>query len=213
MAPYRFPYRSEAGPQRSGLVLALALHAGVIGALLAHPPTRAAIASSMPIMVSLITSEPAVAPPTPPKPTPVRPKAQPKPIEPALLEAAPHAPEPIVAPAPLPPPPAESAPSQPEPVTVAVVEPRFDAAYLQNSKPSYPGLSRRMHEEGKVLLRVLVTPNGTADKVELQKSSGHVRLDNAALDTVKSWRFVPARQGVHPVPAWVIVPISFALEG
>jgi protein TonB len=47
----------------------------------------------------------------------------------------------------------------------------------------------------------------------VQKTSGFSRLDQAALETVKHWRFVPARRGSQIVPAWVVVPISFSLEG
>ena len=94
-----------------------------------------------------------------------------------------------------------------------VVAPRFDAAYLNNPEPDYPTLSKRLGEEGRVLLRVLVTPEGLADQVEVRQSSGHTRLDQAALATVRRWRFTPARQGEERVPAWVLVPLSFQLEG
>jgi protein TonB len=70
-----------------------------------------------------------------------------------------------------------------------------------------------MGQQGKVMLRVLVNSNGTTDKVEIRSSSGFDRLDDAALDAVRRWRFVPARQGDRPVAAWVLVPIIFALEG
>jgi protein TonB len=221
MAPGRYSYNKEPAPHRAGLAIALALHAIVIVAILAHPPARSAFAEAMPIMVSLIAPEPVPAPvqapPEPPKPRPVRPKVErpvPKPVEPPLLAAAPRAPEPVVAPAPPPPPPPADEVPPPEPVAAAaVIAPRFDATYLQNPPPAYPALARRMKEQGKVLLRVFVTPDGAADRIELRKSSGSERLDNAALDTVRRWRFVPARQGDHPVSAWVIVPISFSLEG
>ena len=95
----------------------------------------------------------------------------------------------------------------------AVVPPRFDAAYLQNPPPAYPALARRLGEQGRVFLRVLVTADGRAERVELKAGSGAERLDHAALDAVKRWRFVPARQGEQAVPAWVVVPISFSLEG
>jgi protein TonB len=94
-----------------------------------------------------------------------------------------------------------------------VTPPRFDAAYLDNPPPAYPALARRAREQGKVVLRVLVTPAGMAQRVEVRSSSGSNRLDEAALDTVKRWRFVPARQGVEAISAWVLVPISFSLEG
>ena len=63
-----------------------------------------------------------------------------------------------------------------------------------------------------MLLRVLVNAAGGADTVEVRTSSGSPRLDHAALDTVKRWRFVPARQGDAAVAAWVLVPINFTLE-
>lgn len=90
---------------------------------------------------------------------------------------------------------------------------RFDAAYLNNPPPAYPALSRRMREQGRVLLRVFVTADGRPDRIELNESSGSSRLDAAAEAAVARWRFVPARQGDRDVDAWVIVPIVFKLEG
>jgi protein TonB len=213
-------YRNDSGPRRAGLVSALALHAIVITAVLSHAPTRAAIATAMPIMVSLITSAPASAPHTPPMPLPVRPKyEQVKPVEPVpLVATASEAPAKFVAPAPtvrdLPA--IDAAPRQSDSAAAtapAVVLPRFDAAYLQNPPPAYPPLARRMGEQGRVFLRVLVAADGVAHQVELKTTSGSTRLDYAALETVKRWRFVPARQGDQAVAAWVVVPISFTLEG
>jgi protein TonB len=93
-----------------------------------------------------------------------------------------------------------------------VVPPRFDAAYLQNPEPGYPLLSKRLGEEGKVILRVLVNPEGLAEQVEVRQSSGHPRLDQAALGTVRRWRFTPARRGAERLAAWVLVPLSFQLD-
>ena len=91
--------------------------------------------------------------------------------------------------------------------------PVFNAAYLRNPEPRYPVSARRRGEQGTVLLKVLVTREGGAASVNVEKSSGSSALDQAALDAVKGWRFVPARQGAHPVEAWVLVPIVFRLEG
>ncbi|MCE1203121.1 MAG: energy transducer TonB [Holophagaceae bacterium] len=96
--------------------------------------------------------------------------------------------------------------------TAAVVPPCFDAAYLQNPEPGYPLLSKRLGEEGRVILRVLVNPEGLAEKVEVRQSSGHARLDQAALGTVRRWRFTPARRGAERLAAWVLVPLSFQLD-
>lgn len=92
------------------------------------------------------------------------------------------------------------------------IAPRFDADYLQNPEPAYPSLSRRLREEGKVILRVLVNPEGVAEQVEVRQSSGHARLDQAALATVRRWRFIPARRGTEHLAAWVLVPLSFQLN-
>ncbi|MCC4116792.1 energy transducer TonB [Aromatoleum toluclasticum] len=90
--------------------------------------------------------------------------------------------------------------------------PRYDAAYLDNPAPQYPKLSRRRGEEGKVTLRVRVRADGRAEAVEIAHGSGHPRLDDAALATVQSWRFVPARQGETPIDSSLLVPIVFRLD-
>jgi protein TonB len=88
----------------------------------------------------------------------------------------------------------------------------FDADYLRTPKPPYPPLSRRMREEGRVILRVLVTAEGGASDVEIRTSSGSARLDDSALRTVQRWKFIPARRGQTPVQSWVLVPVIFKLE-
>lgn len=64
-----------------------------------------------------------------------------------------------------------------------------------------------------MLLRVFVEPGGTAGQVEIKASSGSPRLDQAAIDAVRRWQFVPARRGEEAVGAWVLVPILFNLRG
>ncbi|WP_246591019.1 energy transducer TonB [Georgfuchsia toluolica] len=91
--------------------------------------------------------------------------------------------------------------------------PRFDADYLQNPAPAYPSLSRRLGEEGKVVLRVFVDPSGRPSQVEIKTSSASERLDQAAQDAVRRWKFTPARRGDEAVAAWVLVPIVFNLRG
>jgi len=96
--------------------------------------------------------------------------------------------------------------------SMPVIAPVFDAAYLNNPAPSYPALARRLREQGTVVLRVLVSADGSAQQVELQRSSGWPRLDRIARQTVRQWRFVPARQGPLAVAAWVLIPIEFSLN-
>jgi protein TonB len=85
------------------------------------------------------------------------------------------------------------------------------ALYLRNPKPGYPAASKRQGEQGTVVLRVFVTAAGDAKQVSLKTSSGFSRLDRAALETVKSWKFVPAKRDDNAVDAWVLVPIKFSL--
>lgn len=89
---------------------------------------------------------------------------------------------------------------------------RFDADYLRNPAPAYPPLARRLREEGKVILRVFVTPEGAAGQVELRSSSGFPRLDQAAREAVSRWKFVPARRGDESIGAWVLIPVVFNLN-
>lgn len=159
----------------------------------------------------------AVTPPAP-KPPPV---AEPPPVPLAIPEAAP-APARIESPAPPPEPPRPvTPPVPPPPVAVApppppppapVVPPSFNAAYLSNPPPIYPAASRRMGEEGKVLVHVFVSAQGLPERIEIRTSSGYPRLDDAAAETIRRWKFVPARQGDTNVAASVIVPIVFTLN-
>lgn len=83
---------------------------------------------------------------------------------------------------------------------------------LDNPKPLYPRMARRKGWQGLVILNVWVDESGAARTVALFRSSGHDVLDESALETVKSWRFVPARRGGQNVAAAVQVPIRFTLE-
>jgi protein TonB len=205
------------------LAAVVALHATALFVLLQYAPVRDALGAAVPIMVSLI-SPPRVEV-TLPKPEVEPPKPAPKPVRrattPPIIAAPVDAPSPIPTPAlpPEPPPPAAVPQPAAPPQAVAaapalpVIAPSFSADYLRNPAPAYPPLSRRMGEQGRVLLHVLVSAEGEPERVELRTSSGSPRLDGAALGAVKRWRFIPARQGDRPVPAWVLVPISFNLQG
>lgn len=85
--------------------------------------------------------------------------------------------------------------------------------YLHNPPPSYPPLARRRGLTGRVVLKVRVGSDGLAREVGVRSSSGHAVLDQAAVSTVASWRFSPARRGDTPLESWVDVPINFELKG
>jgi protein TonB len=227
-------WRSERHrPLRSlaGAGIAIGFHAIVLYGLLQLDSVRSAVIGAVPITVSLITPPAPVVRETPPKPIPPKPqrrleRPKPAPITP-IITAAPEAPTEVAAPPPPPPAPlapietpapvaaeptAERAAPIAPPAPAPLVPPNFNAAYLANPAPAYPALSRRMGEEGRVVLRVHVSDDGTPTQVQLKTSSSHPRLDDAALEAVRRWRFVPARRGDAPVAAWVLVPISFSLR-
>lgn len=202
--------------QRSGLLgIVIGLHAVVFLAILAAR-TIAPQIMELPMMVDMLPAPEAEKPPVA-KPLPM---ARP---QPAKQQAAP-------APAAKTPTPTiettssnipvASAPAPAEmrlavaaaPAAEAVSQARFDADYLKNPAPAYPPLARRMGEEGKVILRVSVNPQGAADSVEIRTSSGSPRLDEAAQKTVRNWKFMPAKRGETAMQSWVLVPIIFKLE-
>lgn len=92
------------------------------------------------------------------------------------------------------------------------VEPSSDADYLHNPAPAYPRMSRRMGEQGLVVVRVLINTEGRAEQAEIRTSSGYNRLDEAALETVKRWRYVPGQRAGIPETMWFNVPIRFRLD-
>lgn len=88
----------------------------------------------------------------------------------------------------------------------------FSASYLNNTSPDYPSLSRRLGEQGTVILNVFVNSDGRAEKIKIKQTSGFDRLDSAAIETVKKWKFIPAKNNGTSVESWAQVPIDFILE-
>jgi periplasmic protein TonB len=95
---------------------------------------------------------------------------------------------------------------------MSIIPPRSDASHLSNPAPAYPTASKRMEEQGQVLLDVYILPSGNVGEVKLKRSSGFARLDQAALDAVRQWRYQPARQGNEPIAYWYVQPLLFSLE-
>jgi protein TonB len=129
---------------------------------------------------------------------------QPEPNAP-VVGTAPAEPAPVSAP------PAPAAPPAP-PAPPRIELPSSNAAYLNNPAPAYPALSKRMGEQGKVLLRVLISADGRPEQVEIRQSSGFDRLDRQAQETVMRWRFVPGKRNGVAEAMWYLVPINFVLE-
>ena len=100
-------------------------------------------------------------------------------------------------------------PPAPAPRTEVSITANYAAG---NAKPVYPTMSKRNGEQGTVVLRVMVRHDGTAGTVEVKSSSGFPRLDQSAVDAVKTWRFNPATVDGKAVDEWYQVPIPFKLN-
>ena len=151
-----------------------------------------------------IPTLPSLTPTPTPTPTPVVSSAAP-------TTAAPTVPTPAATPAAATPP-GNQRPSTASAAPAAVVLPSSDADYLNNPAPVYPGMSRRMGEQGTAVLRVFINTEGRAEKAEIRTSSGYSRLDEAALATVQRWRYVPGKRAGVPEAMWFNVPIRFVLD-
>jgi periplasmic protein TonB len=99
--------------------------------------------------------------------------------------------------------------SPPSSTSAVVVE---EVQYIAPPRPRYPPLSRRLKEQGTVLLKVLVDEHGEAKKIEIADSSGHERLDQAAVEAVAGATFRPFLQNGTARAMLVLIPIEFGLH-
>ena len=161
--------------------------------------------------------EPEIPPPTFPEPPP--------PQTPHRVRATPvHAPPPptTIAPSDASTPPAPIADPATPPGPPDIAPPAADdigsggasqmLAYASPLQPRYPPASMRAHEQGIVVLRVLVDETGVPQRIEIARSSGHARLDDAARESVSRARFRPVMRDGRATSAWGIVPIDFRID-
>lgn len=172
------------------------------------------------VFVSLIPVEPAPKPETPKPPAPA-PKTVP--VVKKTVKRAPPV-KPVVKPTPLPtpqpvemPPMAVAAPSiepaaPPAPAAPALPKTVSGVEYIQAPRPEYPAVSRRMGEEGKVILRILINEKGRPERIEVRTSSGSARLDEAARKAAARALFQPHLEDGKPVAVYALVPIDFSIQ-
>jgi protein TonB len=192
------------------LALIVALHVGFV-LLLRDGLLQRIVPEPASTIVTAILFPPA-APPArpvavtpPPKPAAPVPRTVVKP-RPVVRKTAPKTPPPATATEPPQSPPWPVArPVQPATVTSGV-------EYVRPPRPDYPAQSKRRGEEGRVVLRVLINEKGEAERIEIQKSSGYERLDEAAREAVQRAQFRPHREDGRPVTVYAIVPITFRLD-
>ncbi len=227
----KFEYQ---GTQRNlislpGLLLVLVFHGALFYGLwqqrLIPPPEQMAtlfvdfIAAPMPETTKKTKPEP-----PPAKLQPIK-KPQPKPEQPRLVTKAPVLPkEETVAPPPepeldlkpeidmMPEPEVATRPAQMQtgPVTLSS---ELSVSCPKLNAPAYPPISRRMGEEGKLVLRVELDEEGLVDTAEIINSSGYARLDEAAMTAVKSWQCKPPLRDGQSVRAIALQPFNFVLQG
>ncbi len=105
-------------------------------------------------------------------------------------------------------------PPAPKPIEKAVVKtpPSTVGRGARISQPEYPPASRRAGEAGTVTLKVFVLDSGRVGEVQVAKSSGFPKLDEAAVKEVqRNWRLVPGKEDGKPVSMWHTFQVTFKL--
>lgn len=217
MTTYRLDASNEWNlPRMLSMAGAFGVHVGAL-ALLAMPMMRPDLAARAAEAVQIVWHEPEPEPvvvPLPPEPKPLPLPRRPMPRAAVVVEAPQS---PMSTPAPV----AEPSPLPASPVVIEA-PPAVDGAqargadvslaYASRTPLDYPKASMRNHEEGTVLLRVHVDREGRPVAIDLVRSSGHDRLDRAARESVRAWRFRPVQRNGIAVPASGLVPVAFSLE-
>lgn len=102
----------------------------------------------------------------------------------------------------------------PQQQTTTMAAPTTEArpAPQPNQKPIYPAEAKRLGQQGRVVVRVLIESDGRPSAAVIRESSGFPVLDQAALDSVKSWTYVPGKRNGVPEKMEFNVPITFTLN-
>lgn len=194
----------------AGAAIVIALHGAALYALLSH---RILVVPDdvMTLFVETITLRP--PPKEEPKPQPEKKSRKVERPQPQQIVAQ----APVVSPAepvapPPPPIPVAEAPT-PRPAGAVTLSSELSVTCPERRPPAYPPFSRRLGEEGKVVLRVELDEQGSVSAARVATASGFARLDEAALAAVKTWRCTPAQRDGQPVRAVALQPFKFVLQG
>ncbi|WP_311270704.1 energy transducer TonB [Sphingobium sp. WCS2017Hpa-17] len=211
-------YGARSRPNLTAIAAILAIHALAIGALIQVRQHVQRAEEAKLTVVNLTPPPPppaAEAPPSPPsKPEVVAPPPIVQtPVPPVQTVQTTPDPSPVPTPAPVtvavPGPPAPAAPA----AAPSIVQGGdLGAQMVAGKPPRYPVESRRKHEQGTVLLSLIVGLDGAVESINVAQSSGSSRLDNAARDAVKGWRWKPILRSGQPVRVKGVVEIPFILR-
>lgn len=212
-------YGARSGPNLPAIAIILLVHAVLIGVLV---QVRSHVLRVQEAKLTVVNLSP--PPPPPASETPPPPPSTPQVVAPPPIVQTPVPPVPILQttpnPIPVPAPtpvatvtPAPATPSAAPPAPPSTVQGGDLAAQMVSGKPPrYPIESRRKREQGTVVLTLTLGLDGAVDSIAVTGSSGFARLDNAARDAVKGWRWRPTLRGGQPVRVKGVVEIPFVLR-
>lgn len=195
--------------QIAGLLFVVALHGAALYGLWSYRILPAPAEETL-LMVNLVNPPPAEKQkrPDPPRPHKAKHVEPPKPQQ-IVAEAPAAKPEEPIAP----PPPLPVIESPPLPEPPMMLNDDLAVNCPDRSPPEYPAQSRRLNEQGKVVLRVELGKDGRVDLARIRTSSGYPRLDEAALEAIRKWHCRPPVRDGSPVRAVALQPFNFTLEG
>lgn len=218
-APATSRYGARSRPNLPAIAAILIVHALAIGALIQvrNHVQRAEVAK-----LTVVNLSP--PPPPPAAQTPPPPPSAPQVVAPPPIVQTPTPPVPLVQTSPEPVPVSTPAPTiavtpgPPAPVVAPPAPPSIvqggdlGTQMVAGKPPRYPVESRRRHEQGTVVLTITLSVDGGVDSIVVSQSSGSSRLDDAARDAVKGWRWKPTMRGGQPVRIKGLVEIPFILR-
>lgn len=204
----RIAYGAGSNPNWGAILTIVLVHLVAFYALVKFDVIH--IAAKPKVLVVDLIAEPPVPPAEKPKPEPVVvEKVQPLVVTPAPIVQTLAPPPPIkVTMTPPPPRPVAVAAPPTGPVTVG----NLDETLLDGRPPRYPMESRRKKEQGTVVLRLLIGTDGRVHDISIAQSSGFERLDQAALQAIRGWRWRPTVRDGEPVEVRGLYSMPFALQ-
>jgi protein TonB len=190
------------------ITVVIAVHVGLLIALKSGLARKAVEIVTGPMTVDIVREE--IIPEKEPPPPPVNIETPP-PFVPApeINIEFPPEPAPTITTTTTPPP-EPSAPVRAPPV-ISRSAPGIPGNGL--SKPDYPPVSRRLGQEGTVVLQLYILESGRVGEAKVQTSSGFPKLDEAAkTHALRAWRFRPATENGKAVPVWHSFRVKFTLD-
>ena len=87
---------------------------------------------------------------------------------------------------------------------------RIPPVKISGNQPKYTNGAREDHVSGSVKLGCTVMPDGTVSNIQVLRSL-HPELDQAAIETLKTWRFKPGTKDGVPIPFATQIEFTFNL--